>query len=270
MQSLVATDWLAANLGAPDVVTLDASLAPPGQATDMRAAFAARHIPGARFLDLAALKAAPDFAAAMTALGVGSSDRIVVYDHSPLRSATRGWWLLRHHGARHVAVLDGGLGKWLAEHRPVDSAAAGTRAATFTAAVRPAAHVAKSDILAGLDTPLVDSRDAPRFRGETPDPRPGIAAGHIPGALSLPFADLYASDGTLKPLETLQAIFAAAGIDPAAPFAASCGSGVTATSLLFAAHLLGGDDTKLYEGSWTEWGADPATPKELGPPRPRG
>jgi len=265
MRDLVTTDDLAGELGAPDLVILDSSLAPPGNPADMRAEFEARHIPGARFLDLIALKSAPDFAAAMEHLGVGSGDRIIVYDHSPLRSATRGWWLLRDHGAKNVAVLDGGLAKWIAEGRAVESGPATAREASFAAHPSEGRHVTKADILAGLDTPLLDARDRARFAGEASDPRPGIADGHIPGACNLPFGDLYRPDGTFRPVEELRAAFTAAGIDPAQSFAASCGSGMTATSLLFAARLLGNDSARLYEGSWTEWGGDPATPKELGP-----
>jgi thiosulfate/3-mercaptopyruvate sulfurtransferase len=264
MRDLVTTEDLAGELDAPDLVILDASLAPPGQPADMRAAFERKHILGARFLDLAALKSAPDFAAAMEQLGVGSSDRIIIYDNTPLRSATRGWWLLRQHGARNVALLDGGLAKWIAEERSVESGPAQAREASFAEHLQSGARVTKSDILAGLDVPLVDARDSARFSGQSSDPRPGIADGHIPGARNLPFASLYAVDGTLKPRDELKRLFADAGVDPAAPFAVSCGSGVTACSLIFAAHLLGNDEARLYEGSWTEWGADPATPKELG------
>lgn len=264
MRDLVTTEDLAGELNAPDLVILDASLAPPGQPANMRAAFEHQHITGARFLDLAALKATPDFAAAMEHIGVGSDDRIIVYDHSPLRSATRGWWLLRQHGARNVAVLDGGLGKWMSEGRPVESGPAQSRDASFAEHSRADAHVTKVDIIAGLDVSLVDARDSARFSGQSSDPRPGIADGHIPGARNLPFASLYTQGGTLKPLDEVRRLFADAGVDPAAPFAASCGSGVTATSLIFAAHLLGNDRAKLYEGSWSEWGADPATLKELG------
>ena len=264
MKELVTTEDLAGELGAPDLMILDASMAPPGDPADMRAQFEAAHIPGAHFFDIVAMKKTPDFAAAMEHLGVGSSDRIIIYDNSPLRSATRAWWQLRHHGAQHVAVLDGGLAKWIGEGRPVENGPAAAREASFADRPSHGRHVTKSDILAGLDTPLVDARDAKRFSGQSSDPRPGIADGHIPGACNLPFGELYRADGRLRPVEELRDAFATAGIDPTKPFAASCGSGVTATSLLFAARLLGNDSGKLYEGSWTEWGADPATPKELG------
>ena len=270
MELLVTTDWLASELGQPDLVILDASLAPPGSTADPCAAYAQAHIPGARFLDLAALKSADSpqrFAVAMEALGVGRDDQIIVYDDTPLRSATRGWWLLRHHGARQVAVLDGGLAKWRSEGRPIESDKPAPRTARFPATDVQPEIVTKADLLAGIDEPLLDARDAARFSGAASDPRPGIADGHIPGARNLPFADLYRPDGTMKDEAELRAAFAAAGIDPAEPFVASCGSGVTATSLLFAANRLGNDRGRLYQGSWTEWGADPATPKEMGPPK---
>jgi thiosulfate/3-mercaptopyruvate sulfurtransferase len=123
----------------------------------------------------------------------------------------------------------------------------------------------KQDILAGIDTPLLDARGRARFEGSEADPRPGVAAGHVPGARNLPFGELYNADGTFKDRPALRALFEEAGIDPAKPFVASCGSGVTANSLIFAAHLLGNDGARLYDGSWGEWGADPATPKALGP-----
>jgi thiosulfate/3-mercaptopyruvate sulfurtransferase len=125
--------------------------------------------------------------------------------------------------------------------------------------------VAKQEILVGLRDPILDARGKARFEGTEADPRPGVAAGHIPGARNLPFASFYNDDGTWKSPDELKRLFAEAGADPSKPFVASCGSGVTANSIIFAAHLLGNDATKLYDGSWSEWGADPATPKATGP-----
>lgn len=275
MDDLVTTQWLAANLGAGDLVVLDSSLHMPATGRDARQEFLDRHIPGARFLDIEALSdpanpaphalpTAARFGEAMAALGVGRDDRIVVYDHSPLRSAVRGWFMLRHFGAERVAVLDGGLGKWLRESRPVESGEPPARNARFDPAERRGDLVQRSEIAAGLDTPLVDARSRARFAGSEPDPRPQVAAGHIPGARNLPYADLYHEDGTLKGPDEIRRLFEAAGVDPERPFAAMCGSGVTANSLIFAAQRLGNRHTRLYDGSWSEWGADPAAPKAVG------
>ena len=275
MDSLVSTDWLAQHLGEPDLAVIDASWHMPASGRNGREEYLSAHIPGARFLDIDEasdrsnpaphmLPTASDFAAAMEKLGVDRGDRIVVYDNSPLRTAARGWFMLRHFGADRVAILDGGFQKWFAESRPTESGEPEARRARFDPVQRDEV-VAKQQLLAGAGLPWLDARGKPRFEGSEADPRPGVAAGHAPGARNLPFAALYREDGRFKPLEEIRALFAEAGIDSSQPFVASCGSGVTANSLIFAAHLLGNDRTKLYDGSWSEWGADPATPKVLGP-----
>ena len=275
MDDLVSTQWLAGNLGRPDLVAVDATLFMPGSGRDARAEYLAAHIPGARFLDVEQLSdqshsaphmlpSATDFGCAMEALGVGRADRVVVYDNSPLRTAARGWFMLRHFGAAGVAILDGGLQKWIAEARPVERGEPAPREAHFDAIEHSGEVVAKVEVAAGLGTQLLDARGQGRFEGSEPDPRAGVAAGHIPGSLNLPFPLLYNEDGTFRGRHELALAFAAAGADPHAPFVASCGSGVTANSLIFAAHLLGNRDTRLYDGSWSEWGADPSTPKETG------
>jgi len=172
--------------------------------------------------------------------------------------------MIRHFGAERVAILDGGLQRWLAEGRPIESGEPSPRAARFEARER-SEIVTKQALLAGIGIPWVDARGRPRFEGSEADPRPGVAPGHAPGARNLPFSSLYREDGRFRPVEELRALFAEAGVDPAMPFVASCGSGVTANSLIFAAHLIGNDGARLYDGSWSEWGADPATPKVLGP-----
>jgi thiosulfate/3-mercaptopyruvate sulfurtransferase len=276
MNSLVSIEWLAQHLGEPDLVVVDASWHMPASGRKGRAEFLERHIPGARFLDIDELSdrsnPAPhmlpnegDFGRAMQEVGVGRDDRIVVYDNSPIRTAARGWFMLRHFGARNVAILDGGFQKWLAEGRPTEAGYPGPRSARFDAEKDRAQVVTKQQILAGIQDTLADARGQPRFEGTETDPRPGIAAGHIPGARNLPFASLYREDGTFRSTDEIRRLFADAGIDPAQPFVATCGSGVTANSLIFAAHVLGYDQVRLYDGSWTEWGADPATPKAVGP-----
>lgn len=276
MDSLVSTQWLADHLGEPDLTIVDSSWHMPATGRSARDEYLDAHIPGARFLDIDAvsdaanpaphmLPSAADFGRAMEASGIGSGGRIVVYDNSPLRTAARGWFTLRHFGAANVAILDGGLQKWMAEGRPVESGEPAPRGASFDAAERPQSVVTKQQILGGLGLPLLDARGKPRFEGTEPEPRPGMASGHIPGAHNLPYAAVYNEDGTFRSREELERLFATAKTDPTQPFVASCGSGVTASTLIFAAHLLGNDAARLYDGSWSEWGADPATPKALGP-----
>jgi len=275
MDSLVSTDWLARHLESPDLVVVDASWHMPSSGRSGRDEFLAVHIPGARFLDIDAvsdrahpaphmLPSAAAFGEAMEELGIGRDDNIVVYDNSPTRTAARGWFMFCHFGASNVAILDGGFQKWLGEDRPVEAGEPLGRRVQFDAQERNEV-VTKARLLAGNGLPWIDARGKPRFEGSEADPRPGVAPGHAPGARNLPFASLYRDDGTFKPVDELKRLFADAGIDPSRPFVASCGSGVTANSLIFAAHLIGNDDAKLYDGSWSEWGADPATPKVLGP-----
>ena len=276
MESLVSIQWLAEHLGEPDLVIVDSSWHMPATGRSGREEYIRGHIPGARFFDIDAvsdtsnpaphmLPGAEQFGKAMEEIGVGRDDRIVVYDNSPLHSAARGWFTLRHFGARNVAILDGGLPKWIAGGRPVESGEPEPRSATFEAAERSGEVVTKQQILGGIDLPFLDARGKPRFEGTEPEPRPGMASGHIPGAQNIPYSAIYNEDGTYRSREELQGLFQGARTDPQSPFVASCGSGVTAAALVFAAHLLGNDDARLYDGSWAEWGGDPETPKELGP-----
>jgi thiosulfate/3-mercaptopyruvate sulfurtransferase len=275
MDSLVSTEWLARHLGEPDLVVVDSSWHMPASRRNGRDEYLQAHIPAARFLDIDALSdhsnpaphmlpSAAEFGTGMAGLGIGSGDRIVVYDNSPIRTAARGWFMLRHFGAKEVAILDGGFQKWTAEGRRTESGEPAPRNARFDAFEMDDV-VTKQQLLAGAGLPWLDARGNGRFEGSDADPRSGVAPGHAPGSRNLPFGSVYREDGTFRSIEELQRLFAEAGIDAARPFVASCGSGVSANSLIFAAHLIGNDDTRLYDGSWSEWGADPATPKVLGP-----
>lgn len=279
MDSLVTTDWLARELGAGDLVVLDATRHLPAAGRDAEAEFRAGHIPGARFLDLARLAdphspvgyTLPGHTQAATvfgSLGLHRDTRIVIYDDSDVKTSARAWLILTGYGFGRVAILDGGLAAWRAEDRPLETGeSAGepvlVRPADFDRPVRR-----KEDMRENLDThaeQAVDARDAGRFTGETVDTVHNLPGGHIPGARNVFFRDLYAEDGTLRPTPELRTVFETAGVDLARPIVAYCGSGVTASVLLFALHRMGIEDAALYDGSWAEWGADMTTPKAKGP-----
>jgi len=275
MDSLVTTEWLANEMGASDLRVVDCTKHLPGTGRDPLAEYEAGHIPGAVFMDLAdltdtsnpvenMLPPAEKFASRMQSLGLGDGSRIVLYDDSAVKTAARAWFMLKMFGAHDVALLDGGIAKWKAEGRPLAQGKEQLRHRHFTAWQDDSNVRTKADVLANLHSKaeqVVDARGAARWSGADPDPRPGIAAGHIPGSLNVPFTDLYNADGTFKDKAGLKAAFESAGVDLSKPITTSCGSGVTASVLLFALSLLGKEDTALYDGSWSEWGADPDTPK---------
>lgn len=274
MESLVSTEWLAGELGQSDLRILDATYFLAASGRDARAEYEAAHIPGAVFFDLKdvsdtdspypnMLPSTQKFASRMQTLGIGDGARVVVYDNSPLHSSARAWWMLRSFGARQVAILDGGLPKWQAEGRPLESGRTQVRHGHFTPLASDYAVADKSFMLANLEArtyQVLDARSAERFAGGGSDPH-GVPGGHIPGSSNLPQDRLFNEDNTFKRGDALRAEFEAAGINLALPLVTTCGSGVTAASLLFGAHLLGKEDVKLYDGSWSEWGADPDTPK---------
>jgi thiosulfate/3-mercaptopyruvate sulfurtransferase len=279
MESLVSTDWLESELGADDLRIIDATWCLPADHRHPRAEYEAEHIPGAVFLDIEAVSDASNplphmvpsearFASRMASLGLRDGQRFVVYDNSPLHSAARAWWMLSSFGAHYVAILDGGLQKWKAEGRPLESGRPEVRHGHFSPSLGRKAVVDKG-FVAGLlgkgSHEILDARGAGRFAGDEAEPRPGMASGHIPGSKNLPQGQLFNPNNSWKRGEALQSAFDSAGVDPGKPLVATCGSGITACVLLFGAHLLGKEDSQLYDGSWSEWGADPATPKATGP-----
>mgnify|MGYP000095906651 CR=1 FL=1 len=275
MDSLVSTEWLANEMGASDLRIVDCTKHLPGASRDAQAEYEAGHIPGAVFMDLGelvdvsapienTLPPAEKFASRMQTLGLGDGSRIVLYDDSAVKTSARAWFMLKMFGAHDVAILDGGIGKWKAEGRPLAQGKETLRHRHFTVWQDDKNLRTKAHVLANLhskDEQVIDARGAARWSGAEGDPRPNIASGHIPGSLNVPYTELYNADGTFKDKGGLKAAFENAGVDLSKPIVTSCGSGVTACVLLFALHLIGKDDAALYDGSWTEWGADPDTPK---------
>ncbi len=273
MDALVTTEWLASQLGSPDLRIADASWFLPEHGRDARADHAAGHIPGAVFMDLDGFAAkgsalpsmmppAEQLALRMGALGLGDGTRIVLYDDSPLHTAARAWVMLTAFGTPDVAILDGGLAKWRAEGRPIERTAPDIRPRHFTPRHAPQGIVSLEAMRAETGQ-IVDARSPARFAGQEPEPRPGVVPGHIPGSRNLPYRDFFHEDGSWKRDAALRAVFESEGIEVERPIVATCGSGITAAVVVFAAHLLG-HQARLYDGSWAEWGGDPTTPKATG------
>ena len=275
---LVSTDWLRRRLNSPDIRVFDASWYLPADGREPRAEYEAAHIPGARFFDIDEISDSDSslphmvpqpekFASRMRSMGVGDGHQVVVYDGAGLFSAARVWWLFRHMGKTDVAVLDGGFPKWVAEGLPVENLAPQTQSRHMTARRNAALVSDLPHVLATSksgEAQIVDARSPDRFRGEAPEPRPGLRPGHIPGSRNVHFNDLLNPDGTLKPETELRKAFVGGGVDLSRPVITTCGSGITAAVLSLALEVLGHRSHSLYDGSWAEWGMSPDVPIETG------
>jgi thiosulfate/3-mercaptopyruvate sulfurtransferase len=279
MERLVGTAWLAAELDKAErkVVVLDATKFLPDQARDGHAEFLRAHIPGALYFDIDEIAdkdvdlphmvpSAGRFAKLIGALGISNDTRVVFYDQNSMMWATRAWWMMGLFGHDKAAVLDGGLVKWQAEGRLVESGEPPSpKPASFRPDLRATRLRGIGDMLANLSSKaelVVDARGAARFHAQVPEPRPGMLGGHIPGSRNLPYSELLTPDGTLLPPEKLRARFAAAGVDGKQPVVTSCGSGVSASLLTFGMVQAGLPVGAIYDGSWSEWGGRADTPKE--------
>ena len=274
-EALVSTDWLAANRQAPGVRILDASFTLPEVTPTAHETYARQHIEGAPFFDIDAiadhsiplphmLPGEAQFAAAMSAIGVSNNDHVIFYDATGFNSAPRAWWMIRAFGHSDVAILDGGLAKWMAEGRPVTAAIPKPAPAMFNARLDRSHIRSKQEMLDNLTRrreQVVDARSVSRFTGLGPEPRPGLRPGHIPDSINLPYEHL-ARTGvrTLLTGAEIEQCFRNAGVDRSKPVVVSCGSGVTACALAFGMHLIGWPEPFLYDGSWAEWGLPGATP----------
>ena len=278
--SVVSTAWLSEHLGQPSLKVVDASTYLPTAGRDAKAEYLSAHISGALFADIGWLSdaAAPfphtllsenDFAERIGSLGISNDDTVIVYDGSGQNfSAPRLWWMLRIFGHQNVAVLDGGIRKWIADGYAVESALPAITPTKFSAKLDRSKVRTLSDVRANIDShaeQTVDARSAGRFAATEPEPRPGVRGGHIPGSVNIHYASVVNEDGTLRSANQVRDIVSNTGLDISKPIVASCGTGITACAIVLALDSIGVNDVAVFDGSWTEWGSNADTPVETGP-----
>ena len=266
---VISTAWLGENLTAPDLRIIDASYYLAHEGLNPREEYERHHIPGAVFFDIDdiadsdgelphMLPSPQKFSSRVRKLGLGDGLRFVVYDQRGVWSAPRVWWTFRYFGHRDVAILDGGLPKWMDEGRPVDEGAHRPEERHFTARMDSFMLREKEQIQANLTSrreQVLDARPAAHFRGEASEPRQGLRRGHIPQSLNLPSSRLMDGESRcLRSPDALRGLFEEAGVSFAKPVVTTCGSGITAAILALGLELAGHKDVALYDGSWAEWG----------------
>ncbi len=265
--SIVSTDWLASHLDEPGLIIIDCRKSKPGitPPIDFYGKYQAAHIPGAIYVEVDdisdcstnlphMLPTAEAFSQSMSDRGISNDSTIILYDEGDLFSAPRVWWMLTRFGATDVRILDGGLNAWTKEEKITESGENTLKPATFHAKLEHEVVVTSAQVKQALGkTQIIDARSLGRFKGEQPEPRPGLHGGHIPGSLSVPFTEL-TQEGQIKSPQALKETFERLGVKINEPTIASCGSGVTAAALLFGLHLIGSEDVLIYDGSWAEWG----------------
>ena len=278
---IISVDELLNTFKSPNLKILEATFFLPNQGRNAAAEFTDKHISGAQFFDIDSvadtsvdlphmLPSPEQFSVQMQELGINTESDIIVYDRSPFLSSARCWWMFRLFGHKKIRVLNGGFAAWIAANGAVETGnAANAKKGNFiTSGAKGAGHIIFSELFDEINAKnakqIIDARPSPRFTGDTPEPRPGLASGHMPGACNLPITQILHNDGTLKSNAELSRLFEDAGIDMSKPVITTCGSGVTAAGLTLALAMLGSEDVRLYDGSWAEWGSHPDAPIEKG------